>query len=148
MGMYTKLHCNIQIKKEANECIEILKYMLGEKDEIDFEIPKHDLFKQETGRWEYMLKCCSEYFTGTENSKLIDKGYGYVLHCDCDLKDYENEIELFLDWISQYADYNEWYEFVGYEIYEENDVPTLIYMKKNKFKLQYIGEQLIDVFEE
>ena len=148
MGMYTKLHCNIQIKKEANECIEILKYMLDEKEKIDFEIPKHDLFKQETGRWKYMLRCCSEYFTGTQNSKLIDKGYGYVLHCDCDLKDYENEIELFLDWISQYGDYKEWYEFVGYEIYEEDDVPTLIYMKKNKFRLQYIGEELIDVFEE
>lgn len=143
MGMYTKLHCNIKIKKGATECIEILKYMLGEKEKIDFEIPNHDLFKAENSRWEFMLKCCSEYFTGTNNSKLIDNNYNYVLHCDCDLKDYENEIELFLDWISQYSDYNDWYEFVGYEIYEEDKVPTLIYINKNGYKLIKLSENII-----
>ena len=144
MGMYTKLHCNIKIKKEANECIEILKYMLGEKEKIDFEIPEHNLFKVEDNRWEFMLKCCSDYFTGTQNSKLIDNEYNYVLHCDCDLKNYENEIELFLDWISQYGNYNNWYEFVGYTIYEEEKVPTLIYMKKDSYKLITLGEIILE----
>lgn len=134
MGMYTKLHCNIKIKKDATECIEILKYMLGEKEEIDFEIPKHNFFSKES-RWDFMLKCCSCYFTDSQNSDLKESYYGYVLHCDCDFKNYENEIELFLDWISQYGDYNDYYEFIGYEMYEENKYPNLIYMKTNKFKI-------------
>lgn len=133
MGMYTKLHCNIKIKKDATECIEILKYMLGEKEKIDFEIPKHNFFSKES-RWDFMLKCCSCYFTDSQNSNLKESYCGYVLHCDCDFKNYENEIELFLDWISQYGDYNDYYEFIGYEMYEENEYPTLIYMKKDKFK--------------
>jgi len=134
VGMYTKLHCNIKIKKAANECIEILKYMLGQKEKIDFEIPKHDFFKEES-RWDFMLKCCSCYFTDSQNSNLKEGYDGYILHCDCDFKNYENEIELFLDWISQYGNYNNYYEFIGYEIYEENKYPNLIYMKENKFKI-------------
>lgn len=145
MGMYTKLHCNIKIKKEATECIKILKYMLGDVDAIDFEIPNHDLFKQPTQRWDMMLTCDSFYFTGTQNSSLKDDGIGgHVLHCDCDLKDYEDEINLFLDWISQYADYNDLYVLVGYEIYEENNVPNLIYFGNNKFKKIYLGEKLYE----
>ena len=144
MGMYTKLHCNIKIKKGATECIEILKYMLGEKEKIDFDIPNHDLFKVEDSRWDFMLKCCSCYFTDSQNSNLKESYYGYTLHCDCDFKDYENEIELFLDWISQYADYENYYEFVGYEIYEEDKVPTLIYINKNGYKLIKLSENILE----
>lgn len=144
MGMYTKLHCNIKIKKDAIECIEILKYMLGEKEKIDFEIPNHNLFKTETSRWEFMLKSCSCYFTDSQNSNLKKSYYGYTLHCDCDFKNYENEIELFLDWISQYGNYENWYEFIGYELYEEFEVPTLIYMKNNNYKLITLDEDNLE----
>lgn len=132
MGMYTKLHCNIKIKKDAIDCIKVLNYML-DNDTIDniaeLHLEPHDLFK--TDRWEYMLKSCSFYFTGSNNTKLIYNGYNYVLHCDCDLKNYDDEIELFLDWISKYCDcdYN---EFIGYTRYEEDVNPTLLYFVDNK----------------
>ena len=144
MGMYTKLHCNIKIKKGAIECIEILKYMIGEKEKIDFDIPNHDLFKSKDSRWNFMLKCCSCYFTDSQNSNLKESYYGYTLHCDCDFKNYENEIELFLDWISQYADYEDYYEFAGYKIYEEDKVPTLIYINKNGYKLIKLSENILE----
>ena len=148
MGMYTKLHCNIKLETNA-KCINILNYMLHEKEIIDFEIPNHDLFKTETQRWEYMLNTCSFYFTGTNNSSLQDDGLGKkVLHCDCDFKNYENEIDLFLDWISQYFDNRVYYEFIGYEIYEEEKVPTLIYMKKGKYKKVLLDVGIVDVYKE
>ena len=149
MGMYTKLHCNIKIDREAEECIEILKYMLGKTKTINFEVPKHSLFKAETQRWKFMLNSSSYYFTGTSNSELIkDDISGYVLHCDCDFKNYEGEIESFLDWISKYANYSDYYEYIGYERYEEAKVPELIFMRKGNYKKVNLKEDIINVYED
>ena len=47
-----------------------------------------------------------------------------TLNVRCDLKNYEDEIELFLKWIYNYATTR---GFVGYMRYEEDYNPTLIY---------------------
>ena len=130
MGYYTKLQCNLVLKKDEN-LYEILQNMLNEKDTLDLSKIEHDFFKTE--RYNVMLKCCSYYFTGTNNSNLLDNTYNYVLHIDCDLKDYDDEIKLFLDWISQYLDYTST-EFVGYYRYELTKNPTLLYVENNKIK--------------
>lgn len=137
MGMYTKLHANILIKD--NKCIDIINYMLGCAT-IKPKLPNHKLFN--TDRWEFMLKSCSYYFTGTNNSKLYyDKNTKeYVLHCDCDLKNYCNEIELFLDWISNYMENNEYKEFLGYMRYEEFTYPTLIFYEDGKIIYENIDK--------
>lgn len=142
MGMYTKLHCNIKIKKDATECIDILEYMLSDNDDEYYgKLPDHDFFM--TARWRFMLQCSSFYFTGTNNSSLKETSNYYVLHCDCDLKDYDNEIELFLDWISQYTNYYGT-ELAGYKRYEEEDIPTLIYFNnKHKFKLILLNSEIL-----
>lgn len=134
MGMYTKLHCNIKIKKNKH-CIKILEYMLDNNNIDNIEelhLDNHDLFK--TSRWEYTLQCSSFYFTGTNNTSLKENDYNYVLHCDCDLKNYSNEIDLFLDWISQYCDYENEKCFIGYKIYEEDEKPTLLFFENNKLE--------------
>lgn len=135
MGMYTKLQCNLMLKKDK-KLYEILQNLLGEKDTLDLSTINHDFFKTE--RCSYMLKCCSYYFTGTNNTKLIENEYQYILHIDCDFKNYNNEIDLFLDWISQYLDGHLNYEFVGYYRYEEDENPILLYIINNKITSQNI----------
>lgn len=132
MEMYTKLECNIKIKKDE-ELIKILNYMLNLQEEI-FEIPDHQLFSLQDNRWKYMLCCCSCCFTNTSFSDLREDYDNYVLHIDCDLKNYNEEIDNFLDWISGYATGYDEYELIGYTIYEENSIPTLIYMNKDGYK--------------
>ena len=56
------------------------------------------------------------------------------MHIDCDLKNYNEEIDNFLDWISGYTTGYDEYELIGYTIYEENSIPTLIYMNKDGYK--------------
>ena len=135
MGMYTKLQCNLMLKKDK-QLYEILQNLLEEKYTLDLSKIEHNFFKTE--RYSYMLKCRSYYFTGTNNTKLIEDEYHYVLHIDCDLKNYDNEIELFLDWISKYLDGYYLKEFVGYYRYEEDENPTLLYVKNNKIISQNI----------
>lgn len=129
MGMYTKLNANLII--DNDRCIDIIKYMLKETDKIP-SLPEHDLFK--TDRWEFMLKSCSYYFTGTNNSKLIydEQLKRFILHCDCDLKNYDNEIELFLEWISSFIENKGYKNFLGYIRYEECTYPTLIFIEDGK----------------
>lgn len=45
----------------------------------------------------------------------------------CELKNYDNEIQKFLDWIMPYV--QETNEILGFYLYEEDDFPTFIYYK-------------------
>ena len=130
MGMYTELVLGVDLKRDTPEIvIRTLKKMLSMKDEEEIELPDHELFKLSTGRWTFMLRCDSYYFAGTTNSEM---------HCDhitkrhelsvrCNLKNYEREIELFLDWIKPYVEDR---GFAGYKRYEECDEPELIYFNR------------------
>lgn len=130
MGMYTELVCAFELKKDTPEkVIETLKYMLDYSDE-DIKTPDHELFK--THRWEFMLRSDSYYFTGTTDSSMRkdDIADSYIVNVRCNLKNYDDEIEKFLDWIKPYIskDYMEEREFIGYSRYEEAERPTLIYV--------------------
>lgn len=124
MGMYTELVLGIEIE-DNKKVIQTLKYMLNETEyQPEWE---HELFR--TDRWEYMLRCGSYYFDGKPDSKLFkdnlykDKSM-YFLNVRCNLKNYNNEIEKFLDWLCPYI---KTFGFLGYKRYEEHEDPTLIY---------------------
>ena len=129
MGMYTELNIGVSIKN-YEEVIQKLQFMLGDSDK-DVNID-HPLFGKEK-RWEYMLRCGSYYFDGQPDSKLYrDDLYEndpmYFLNVRCNLKNYEDEIKLFLDWLCPYINTE---GFLGYTRYEEAYNPTLIY-KENE----------------
>lgn len=131
MGMYTEFHYNIELPKKTTpkEVIKILKYMINNEKKIDdIEIPEHKLFK--TDRWTYMLRTDSYYFSADTKSTLrYDKiGECYYLCIRCNLKNYDNEIEKFIDWINPYI--GEYDDFLGFYRYEESNKPTLIYKKE------------------
>lgn len=131
MGMYTELVCAFELKDDTPEnVIKVLGAMCnGDTDLLDEnDIPNHELF--ETQRWRFMLRSDSYYFDGDTNSTLRkDDIAGWIATIRCNLKNYKNEIEKFIDWIEKYILYaGEGEYFIGYSRYEEDKQPKLIYV--------------------
>jgi len=129
--MYTEFHFNVELPKDTTpKIIALLEHMLkGDTcKKYPFELPDHDLFK--TQRWDYMLRCDSYYFSADTHSTLrFDTvSDSYYLCIRCNLKNYGNEIEEFIDWIMPYLVELQG-EFLGFYRSEESDEPTLIYKK-------------------
>ena len=138
MGMYTELVMACELPKDTPEkIINIIKYMLGEIDECPNIIEERDpLFN--TTRWRCMLRSSSYSFIKSRaTSSLWYDGIAkqYILSIWCNLKNYDEEVDKFLNWIINYTTS---YGFVGYKRYEEFDNPTLIYFENNTVK--YKGE--------
>ncbi len=130
MGMYTEFHFNVKLKKDVpQEVIDILNYMLNEGTKEPLPEPDHPLF--ETCRWRIMLNMDSYYFAADTNSTLRydDIGRCYYLNIRCNLKNYGNEIEKFINWIMPYIRAFKG-DFLGFYRYEETEQPTLIFMKE------------------
>ena len=126
MGMYTELHYNAELKSNVPEdVIEILRYMIG-NTETKPKTPKHDLFGDT--RWSSMLQSDSYYFDADTFSTLRydNISVSYFLCIRCNLKNYQNEISLFTDWIRPYIRKNKG-DFLGFFRYEESEEPSLIY---------------------
>lgn len=129
MGMYTEFHFNSRLKKDMPvEVRNMLKYMVSDGDDCFYELPDHPLFS--TPRWAYMLRMGSYYFDAETHSTVnYDDILGQCVLCiRCNLKNYDGEIQKFIDWIDPYLDKYEG-EFLGFYRYEETEEPTLIYKK-------------------
>lgn len=127
MGMYTEFHFNVKLKKETpGEVIEALQYMAGGNVQDWRPNIDHPLFKTE--RWDWMFNSNSYYFNMTPNStfRWDEIAKRYYLSIRCNFKNYDDEIALFLDWITPHLD-AEPGEFLGFSRYEEAREPTLIY---------------------
>lgn len=142
MGMYTELNIAVRLKLSDN-ALKILEFMAGQSENEDFEKPDHPLFDSETARWKYMLCCDSAYFDHTASSSLVNDRYyaeedtlERVLNVRCDLKNYNDEIENFLDWIYPYSETG---GFIGYMRYEEDEDPTLIYFTNCGVKFRRVN---------
>lgn len=146
MGMYTELNVSMNLKLDRNT-MEVLKVMLGEREMgADIRLPDTPLFSRHSQRWNFMLTCDSFCFDHTAGSSLVNKlarlegkdNMERILNVRCDLKNYEDEIELFLKWIYNYAETR---GFVGYMRYEENNDPTLIYFTDMGVKYVPVKEE-------
>lgn len=124
MGMYTEFHFNSEIKDDP-VVLSVLGYML-DNTKPKPTLPDHSLF--ECGRWPYMLNNDSYYFDADTHSTLRYDDCGcWYLCIRCNLKNYNKEIQLFIDWIMPYLERYEG-EFLGFYRYEETEEPTLLYM--------------------
>jgi hypothetical protein len=65
-----------------------------------------------------------------------DTDHEYKLNVRCCFKNYDNEIDLFLDFIRPYLVTT---GFLGYKRYEEDDDPTLIYNNKYKDRIDFVN---------
>ena len=134
MGMYTELIFGAELKPDTpSDVLEILYYMLYEVGDYVFTCKEtHKLFTTE--RWERMFNCSSYYFGVNEpiNKMWSDDITGsFRLSIRCNLKNYNNEIELFLDWIKPFicqgSGINNMYAIVTYE----EGLPTIYNLDDN-----------------
>lgn len=131
MGMYTEFHFNAELKQNVPlEVVAVLRFMLSNAKEYVGDLPDSPLF--ETDRWRWMLQMSSYYFPADTGSTLrfdsISKSY--FLSIRCNLKNYDNEIDKFVEWITPYVDVScDQDEFVGFQRYEEEREPSLIYVR-------------------
>ena len=124
MGMYTELVLAVEFRSDTPAYVfDMLKIMIDDRGVPEtILLPDHPLFK--TDRWAYMLRCDSACFPGESYVKLDESRMFTELTLRCSLKNYDSEIEWFLDFIKPYLQTN---GYLGYMRYEEYDYPTLIY---------------------
>ena len=129
MGMYTEIIFGAGLKEKIPEVIvsTIKKLVAGE--DLKESTPDHPFFKSERP-W-LLHSGGSYYFPGTVEPKFWfdDIAKQWFLHFRTNIKNYDSEIEKFLDWIKPYIE-----EGVGsrnfYAIvtYEESVEPTIYYL--------------------
>jgi hypothetical protein len=131
MGMYTEFHFNAQLKKDTpKSIINILKDMIyGDREYEEIKTPDHPLFTN-SQRWYGMLTCDSYYFAADTISTLRfdDTAERYFLCIRCNLKNYDNEIENFVDWIDPYIEAKS-ENFLGFSRFESRQEPSIIRKK-------------------
>ncbi len=117
--MYTELVLKCDIKGNAPKQVkDVLDFLFLGKEQPT-ELPDHEFFSK--GRWT-LIGNCSSYYHHPEVVNSYIEGH---LFSRSDIKNYESEIEAFLDWLMPYVDDYEG-RCIGWSWYEEADVPTLI----------------------
>lgn len=92
-----------------------------------------------------MVACCdSYYFDGSTNSEMVfdDISKTWKINIRANLKNYDSEIEEFLDWLEPYIGTE---DFIGYMRYEEWEDPTLIYNDFDNDKIVFKGVETAEV---
>lgn len=120
----TEFYLNVQLKKDIpHDIVNILLYML-KNDECygmtpEPKLPDHPFFK--TSNWEFIFY---HDFISEEQSFLTLENVCF-LHVYGNFKNYDNEIHLFIDWISPYL-IKVWYP-IGWYKSEQTDQYIEIY---------------------
>lgn len=127
MGMYTELIFGASLKEDTpSTVIDALKYMIGETEEKPKDFPLPD------GRCEWLFRGSSYYFGVSESvSKMwFDEiANDWRLSTRSNIKNYEGEIEEFLEWIKPYIKSGSGYkDFYAIVTYEEAEEPTIYYL--------------------
>lgn len=134
--MYTELifGAAIDTTRLTDVDLKALEYLF--KPEIDWddvpqELPDHPFFKCD--RWGAITRCSSCYFAVIQNPSIyhIDSiPKRLELSSRANLKNYDNEIEKFLDWIHPHIEQGSGdRDFYAIVCYEEQDKPTIYYLK-------------------
>lgn len=123
MGMYTEAVIKADLLDDLPpDVMNIFLFLFGDNESEPTEIPDHAFFK--CVRWKHLGKMSSYYHHPKAFSNIEDT----YIFSRSDLKNYDNEIELFFDWSEPY-----WNEpkgkCLGWSWYEEADAPTLIFKR-------------------
>lgn len=121
MSMYTEIYVNVDLKEETPvKIIEILRAMCDFNVNVECLIPYPH-------RWKYLFGSGSYYTPNTYCRKLTydDTSKQYSLLAKGDIKNYNNEIEDFFEFIKPWCEG----EFIGYYRYEKSREPILVYAR-------------------
>jgi len=127
MGMYTEFNFAAKLKSDApKEVFHALDVLVNRAVMRVEDMPDHEFFKCE--RWRMLAWCRSAYFDAEPHSyfgKPREWENEYTVQILCNLKNYDGEIEKFVDWITPYLDCIDG-QFLGYSRYEEFTKPNLL----------------------
>lgn len=129
MGMYTELIFGASLNKDTPaQVINALKYMLGETQEKPADFPLPD------GRCEWLFQGGSYYFaiSGSVNKMWLDEVDNcWRIYTRSNIKNYEDEIETFLEWIKPYIESGSGNrEMYAITIYEDSETPDIYYLNE------------------
>lgn len=124
MGMYTEIFFRAEVDPEAFEIIEAL----NGGDEREW--PDHPFFS--CPRCDLITNGSSYYFPQADHyrAERVDHytGPSYHLSFRANLKNYDDEIDKFFDWVTPHVRESGGEKtFIGYSQYEESDEPRLYY---------------------
>ena len=126
MGMYTEVFFRAVLRDDTPaEIIDLIsKWIEGvEGDPLEADLPDHPLFS--CARWRVLPIMNSDYhLSGGATLARLPWGTHLVFTFHSSIKNYGGEAEKFFDWISPYTK-GHGGEFLGYTLYEEDDVPIL-----------------------
>ncbi len=144
MGHYTELYCNIKLRRDTPKVVIDLLERVVCKGDLGTDkclFDTSDVFKPEIDhkffkcdRW-YML-LLSNNFDETKGSSFFfsnpHRGNGYrVLSLNTEFKNYENEIECFIDWITPYVAGHKKKQYLGWWKSESMNNRINIYIHRN-----------------
>ena len=121
MGMYTEFYVNVDfVKNPPKEVVETIKAICNKDDRSKY-------LSDKPVRWSILFNSGSCYTPNTEACffKFDEISGRWSLLGKGDIKNYENEIEDFFEFISPYVKD----EFMGYLRYEGSREPQLFYSK-------------------
>ncbi len=133
MGMYTEFVFQGRAKNNLPLNVKnLFDYFFNKDSELinedtsKIDLPEHNFFY--CSNWAVIGHVSSYYFNPfslrySQKNPVEDNG-DHVFFV-CNLKNYDSEIELFLNWIDEYMD-----EYWGYHWYEEDDVPTFFKVRR------------------
>jgi hypothetical protein len=143
MGHYTELQCKIKLRKDTpDNVVSILKRVLIERDlghdKVLFDTKDvfkpeldHDFFKCE--RW-YML-FLSTNWGDIQGGKMYQEKEYWVVYLHTEFKNYDSEIDKFIDWITPFIVGRKKKQYVGWWQSENMDNRINIYIKREAEKL-------------
>jgi len=129
--MYTELILGCSLKRDTpGIAINTLLWMCGKKDKPEA-LPNHSFFNGEENR-KFIFQSGSFYFginKGVSEMWLDKIDNAWRISARGNIKNYNQEIEQFLDWVKQYVAAGSGNrEFYAIVCYEEQDVPTIYYL--------------------
>lgn len=124
MGMYTELIFGASLNEDTPmEVINTLRYMVGDIDE-----PETLAYNSDRNP----LMGGSHYFgviNGATKMYYNDIAKCWVLSSRANIKNYENEIESFLEWIKPYVESGSGNrEMYAITMYEDSELPNIYYL--------------------
>lgn len=135
MGMYTEIIFGARLKEDTpDSVIEAIRELMDPKVRTEQPVwPDHEYFRSE--RMYGVFHSDSYYFPGCTQTEFeydtITRSYSLFLRHN--LKDYNNEIKKFLDWIKPYIEQGSGSrDFYAIVCYEEDDEPTIYYLKESE----------------
>lgn len=127
MGDYTAIFIAAELRHDAPPVVRgILNCMMGLSEEIPCPLPDHPLFKSE--RWRYLLRCDAAYLPGAVLRAWGHARDGRDFTVYSKIKNYDEEIEKFFDWISPYVEN----DAIAFHKYEYADKATIVSFLKEE----------------